>query len=284
MVSSMKLNIDLSGSLQNPTISPDGQWLLVTVWHGGYNDGEADLYAVNLSDLTKIVHVTRELSGCVNVSQPGLGSCWHKNGRVIFSSTKPGNDWPCTIKPDGTDFTVLPGYHASLAGYEPTFAPNGVDFAFQRHKAGQEKDGTIVAMVGSTPVTLAEPDSRQPAWAPNNNCVVYQRRDGKKWNLWLVDFDSKTRRVGSRLQLTDGDEFTDATWHPNGDRVLCSSDGGLYEVSPRADPRLIAETKRPIKYLGAPSWSPDGNRIVAEADKHDDPEKGSGTWIELFTL
>jgi hypothetical protein len=44
----MKLDINLFGSLQNPTISPD-QWLLVNVWHGGYNEGEADLYAVNLS-------------------------------------------------------------------------------------------------------------------------------------------------------------------------------------------------------------------------------------------
>jgi hypothetical protein len=43
------LNINLTGSLQNPAFSPDGSKILFTRWRNGYNEGPADLYIYDIA-------------------------------------------------------------------------------------------------------------------------------------------------------------------------------------------------------------------------------------------
>jgi len=41
-----KINISLSGSLQNPAFSPDGNYLVFTRFRNGYNEEPADIFVV----------------------------------------------------------------------------------------------------------------------------------------------------------------------------------------------------------------------------------------------
>lgn len=273
------------GSWQNPTYSPDvdGEWLLITIWHRDYNRGTASLHAINLKDTNKVVDVTHALDGKVNVSQPGCGSCWHPHGLVIFSSTVTGNDWPHTIKPDGSGLVKLPGDSEKYAGYEPTLAPNGRDFAFERHVAGEEGNGQIVAVInGETKeLTSSDDDCRQPAWSPDGNHLAYQQFMGDD----RVDAVVRDLTSGKDIRLTDQGEWTDITWHPDSKRVLVSADGGLWHITLASQKtELIVPCPHGIKYLGAPSWNMRGTRIAAEACDHDPDIAGSKSWIEMFDL
>ncbi len=50
---------------------------------------------------------------------------------------------------------------------------------------------------GATPLTPSSEEARNPRYAPEGHSIVYQRFDGRQWDLWLLDLDD-----GSQKQLT----------------------------------------------------------------------------------
>src|SRR4030042_1992679 len=133
-----KLNIPVSGSLQNPAFSPDGVAIVFTRFRNGYNREPADIFIYYL-EISKID--TLVMDGSANVNLPG--SCWNsQNGSIIFSSSRDPHDEIYLINDNGrpgdeTKITERSDYMA----YEPTFSPDGQWIVFESHPVDVEKKG-----------------------------------------------------------------------------------------------------------------------------------------------
>ncbi|MEW5938174.1 MAG: hypothetical protein AB1750_00815 [Chloroflexota bacterium] len=271
--------VAVSGSLQNPAWSPDGETLLFTRFRGGYNRGPADLLLLDLaSGETK----TLVSDGSENINLPG--SSWNPvTGQIVFASTREPHDEIYVIDAEGK-----PGSErrvtnrAGWVAYEPSLSPDGKWVVFESHLLDVEENGVIekCKLDGTSCMALTDPngDARQPNWSPAGDRIVYQSFAYGQWDLWVMNADGT-----NPLRVTSGaGNKTDASFSPDGKWIVFSfeeADGNaanLYVVSTRGGPPIRVTNFD--GYDGAPSWSPDGKTIVFESSPGD-PDDSNGTTL-----
>ncbi len=277
-----RLDIGVEGSLQNPAWSPDGAAILFTRFRNGYNREPADLMIYNLGS-GAVRTLASDNSGNVNLP----GAAWNAaTAKVVFSSSREPHDEVYIIAANGR-----PGDEARItnrphrAAYEPSFSPDGRWLVFESHPLGVEGRGVITKFRadgtgGYRALTAAGDDCRQPNWAPAGGLICYQKLAGGRWDIWVMDADGAGRR-----QVTAGaGDKTDASFAPDGGRLVYSSDEGgltfanLFEIATAAGtPTRITSYDG---YDGAPSWSPDGARVVFESCAAEpDGSPGTTLWV-----
>lgn len=254
------------GSWQNPAWSPTGELLSVTRF-ARYNEGAEKVASVRLSD----GYLTWVADG---VSQPG--ACWHRTMGIIFSRDS-------DIDAEGDAIYVAAGPVRKLLGLrglsliEPSWSPDGTQFAVEVHMKDSEKLGRIALVTVATGaleyITKLGLDCRQPNWDPRTNRIAYQRANTRRgWDVMIQSPQIET----SAEKICSG---TDATWMTGG--VLYSGEDGLYCAS------LARAMSIPVgprgAYKGAPSVSPDGRWVACEASDRE-PDNGPGTRIEIWPV
>lgn len=287
-----KVNINLTGSFQNPVWSPDGTKLLFTRFRNGYNEGAADLYIIDLATLTLTPLVT---DGSENVNLPG--SVWNSTiDRIVFSSSigdpdpDLDHDEIYYIDDDGSDLTKLTE-RVNLQAYEPSFSPDGGFVVFESHVVDVEVDGKIIKKdlsqtitTGFTELTTTG-DCRQPNWSPDGNYILFQKVVGNKWDIWIMD-NNGSDPSKTRVTTTDGDN-TDASFSSDGQRIVYSADGDLECANIYVIPITGGAPKRLTffngGYDGAPSWSPVEDKVAFESYPGD-PDGSSGTTIWIIDI
>jgi TolB protein len=280
----IKLNISLSGSLQNPAFSPDGNSIVFTRFINGYNKEPAELYKFNLSteELTLLVS-----DGSANVNLPG--SAW--NGvinQIVFSSSREPHDEIYLINENGTsgDEVQITNRQDNV-GYEPTLSPDGAWIVFESHKLDVESNGIITKYKvdkSSNYIYLTDTndDCRQPNWSPNGDKILYQKYENKQWDIWIMNIDGT-----DKTKITSGSgSKTDASFSDDGQFIIYSSNieqefSNIYEI-----PITGGTTDRLTDYAGydgAPSMSPDGTKLIFETF-NGDPDNSAGTNLILLNL
>jgi TolB protein len=265
-------------SAQNPAFSPDGQTILFTLFHQGYNDGPAGLYVLPWAGGDPTALLNEEGQDSVNLP----GSCWNNTTySITFSSDREDTDEVWTMADDGSDlFRVT----RTTDGYsiEPSFSPDGQWIVFETNTGAQgtlwkaRADGTDL-----TQLTDGAHDDRQPNWSPAGDRILFQRRalDSDDWNLYTMATDGGDVQPVTTAPSSD----TDASWSPLGNWIVYSSDyGGL----PAPNIFIIpAEGGAPIRVThddahedSAPSWSPDGKWLAFESHTIQDRETPASLW------
>lgn len=276
-----KLNITLTGSLQNPAWSPDGSRILFTRFRTGYNEEPGDLFIFTPADVSLETLVS---DGSGNVNLPG--SSWVKN-LIVFSSTREPHDEIYIIDDKGkTGDEVQVTNRSAKVAYEPSFSPDGQWVVFESHILDVEGNGVItkhrIDGTGSyQDLTNAGDDCRQPNWSPSGDTILYQKFSGGRWNIWIMSTDGSNKK-----QVTSGEgDKTDASFSPDGAWIVYSSNQGdldfanLY-IIPGSGGAPVRVTYFDHGYDGAPSWSPDGKTIAFESCADDpDGSGGTGLWI-----
>lgn len=282
----MRFLLPLKGSIQNPTYSPDGKRFLFTRYRNGYSVGAADLYICSIMEREKLVLLTAgELQGQENCNAPGYQSTWHKSGWIVFSSDLGGQRWPCKIREDGTGFEwLLPGdQDANVIGINPTLAPNGIDFAYERRDLSNDTSEVVIMhkrAAGRRPM-------RRPSWSPDGKWISWEELNDNG-RCQIVVLELSTQQMTPVTPIASS--FHSATWAPLSDKLLCVGEGGLYEVSLLGRPVLLyskaQDDRRIVSFMGSPSWCPDGTakrrRILCEGSDRDSPDGGPGSWLEIF--
>lgn len=280
-----KLKISLEGSLQNAAWSPCGDAIVFTRFKGGYNRGPADLVLYNLkSKVTK----TLVSDNSDNINLPG--AAWNAlRQQIVFSSSREPHDEIFVISEAGKsgDEKKITGRKNRVA-YEPSFSPDGNWVVFESHLLDVEENGIItkykIDQTGPYHIlTGTNEDCRQPNGSPDGRHIVYQRLDNGQWDLWVMDTCGKNKR-----QITRGaGDKTDASFSPDSQWIAYSADGptlkfaNLY-IIPVSDGDPVQVTHFD-GYDGAPSWSPDGRKIVFESSPGD-PDDSYGTLIWLIDV
>ena len=260
-----ELAIPADGSLQNAAWSPDGTQIMFTRFRSGYNESPADILIFDLQ--TKALRTLVE-DGHTNVSAPG--STWNaRTNRIVFSSTRSGHDEIFSIASQGRSEAQQLTSDDKYMSYEASMSPDGQSVVYESHVVNEEGNGRLrlLRLGASEPkeLTDADEDCRQPNWSPTGNVIVYQKKHGDQWDLWIYDISTKEHR-----QLTQGDgDKTDATFSPDGRWVLYSADNSnlkhasLFATS--LDGTRTFQVTDGDVYDGAASWSPDGKTIVFES-------------------
>ena len=246
--------------------------------------GPADLFIFDLEQLSIRPLVS---DGSSNINLPG--SAWNSvTGEIVFSSTRDPHDEIFVIDENGN-----PGSETKItnrnrqAAYEPSFSSDGQWIVFESHKMDVEENGIITKFKKDRassyqPLTGVNEDCRQPNWSPTGERILFQKFENGQWDIWVMPADGTQRR-----QVTSGvGDKTDASFSPDGQWIVYSSDEGSFESAnifiipvQGGNPRRVT---RYSGYDGAPSWSPDGMKICFESYRGNDPDNSSGTTLWLI--
>lgn len=265
-------------SAQNPAFSPDSETVLFTVFRHGYNNGPAGMYFIPLFGGTRTKLFKAPDHDSVNLP----GTSWNAaTNRIVFSSDLEDTHEIWTINPDGTGlFRVTNHADLNLFFAEPSFSPDGQFIVFHVTPPDTPDDtqqGSIWLVradgTGLTQLTGGPGsgfDDRQPNWSPAGDRILFQRRipGGENWDLFTMNSDG----TGIQQVTTNLGSDTDASWSPDGQWIVYSTDHGGLDVPnifviPAAGGDPIRVTTTAVHEDAAPSWSPDGQWIVFESHR-----------------
>ncbi len=156
----------------------------------------------------------------------------------------------------------------------PTFSPDGLSIAYTSDRRGPFEIFIRGVAAGGADVQVTT-DGRQnfqPAWSPDGKTIAYHSRQAG--GLWLIP-----ARGGSPRQLTTFGSHP--AWSPDG-RTVAFQSAALVDLAANAvaamppstlwtvpveggEPVQVTQPGSPPGGHGAPSWSPDGRRIVFSA-------------------
>jgi len=170
-----------------------------------------------------------------------------------------GTIW--TIPAEGGTATPLTDPVADAQ--EPSWSPDGERIAFQSYLNGNyhiwsvRKDGS-----GLEQITDGIYDDREPDWSPDGHSIVFSSDRSGTYDIWRVML------ADGRVEQLTANQANDynAAWSPDGRSIAFVSqreNSGIYIRDLQTGREYPAATI-PMR-LAAPSWSPDGNRILFSA-------------------
>lgn len=273
-------------SAQNPAFSPDGNEVVFTIFHNGYNEGPAGLYRLNIytGEVAKIFDEPQQDA----VNSPG--SSWSKDGRIVFSSDRENSDDIWTVMANGKELKRATDHRGEHDYIEPSISPDGKWAVYESTILVEEQSrrGSVYKerIGGGERMNLTDgpyqgTDDRQPNWSPAGDRIVFQRREANsdEWQIYTIRDDGTGEK-----RITGYGEDTDPSWSSDGERIAYSSTyGGLDAPSIFVIPSGGGNPARITEQAGdadsAPSFSPDGRWIAFESMRADDEDACAAIWI-----
>jgi WD40 repeat protein len=163
---------------------------------------------------------------------------------------------------------------------QPAWSPDGRRLAFKTTQFGSNQLAVINADgTGETLLTRTFRFSEgQPAWSPDATKLLYRRTPEnplvQNGDIWVLDVEGSakdpTQPVTQAVLLRTGDERY-PSYSPDGTQIAFRGDLDLAEPSGdeelyvmNSDGTNVRQLTRNADFDSAPSWSPDGKRILFE--------------------
>jgi len=246
------------GGPTNAAFSPDGSKIAFTVFRVGAHtpfDDDGDIWVADADG----THARPLVTGANYQWLPH----WSPDGVwIAYTDDPPGGPWMASGPPvEGGPGLIGPGFLFGRPAQVRQFA----------HIRRIRADG-----IGSpVQITDVEADDRAATYSPDGTKLAFDStRDGTT-RVWVMDTDGSNPR-----RLTNGADDWGATWSPDGKSIAYYSWSGT--PGPGSSQLWImaadGSSRSQLTYftapVRAPSWSPDGSRIVFIAAEED----GQAIW------
>jgi Tol biopolymer transport system component len=215
------------------------------------------------------------LTGATAQAWPGL------NGYMTYGSNRTGSQFSddVYVSPLDVESPIRLTFRRADDG-QPAWSPDGRRLAFKTAQFGSNQLAVINADgTGETLLTRTFRFSEgQPAWSPDATKLLYRRTPEnplvQNADIWVLDVDASakdpTQPVTQPVLLRTGDERY-PSYSPEGTQIAFRGDLDLAEPSGdeelyvmNADGTNVRQLTSNADFDSAPSWSPDGRRIVFE--------------------
>jgi Tol biopolymer transport system component len=206
---------------------------------------------------------------------PGL------NGYMAYGSNRTGSQFSDDIyvSPLDVESPIRLTFRRADDG-QPAWSPDGTRLAFKTAQAGSNQLAVINADgTGETLLTRTFRFSEgQPAWSPDATKLLYRRTPEnplvQNGDTWVLDIEKSAEHPATPetqpVLLRTGDERY-PSYSPDGTQIAFRGDLDLAEPSGdeeiyvmNADGTDVRQLTSNADFDSAPSWSPDGKRILFE--------------------
>ena len=265
-------NLPRGTMLDSVTLSPDGQWLLLTVLQGkGKNDLRSQMQMVKSDG-----------SGGANILSDGKSldlspSFWPDGSQIVFSSNRAGRKlsvWQmsATGEPGVTQLTS-----GDTTDLWPTVDSDPKPRLFYEALVDSRSDPRLYeTRLGTTTRTdLTQLGGEQPRVSPKADAVVFtmsNEKTGKREIYKMSDHG------GGIVNLTNQPEFDcfDPVWSNDGSRIAFVSDRGADEDGRNNYDIWVIELAHPDKPIrvtsngswdDSPAWDPGGKYIYFRSNR-----------------
>ena len=207
------------------------------------------------------------ISAPVKTAAPALA----EQGVIVFQTSSGGSIY--SMNADGSNLQLI-----TTGGLDPALSPDQTQIAYARW---DEPRGLFVADIdGSNERWLVSGNFiKNPTWSPDGTQIAYNVQEGGResktithprfgeftlpgddyWRLQVIDV------TGENLEgIADNSHSWNPDWSAYG--ILYAAEDGIYVTDPDGSPYQIYESSNVVRN---PSWSPDGQTIVATMEFHD---------------
>ncbi len=169
------------------------------------------------------------------------------------------------------DLRVINIVEDGARNYHVRPSPDGTRLAFDSDRDGER--GVYVATAdGQNVQRVSGPGfAAVPSWSPDGTHLAYVRAeaDGRTWNLWLLDLQSRDAR---RLTAYRFGQPWGASWFPDGRRLAYTHEDQLKTLDLATGATRTYKTPHAGRLMRTPAVSPDGRHVAFQVYR-------DGAWL-----
>lgn len=244
------------GSL--PKVSPDGNKVAFSATIGN----NMDIYILDIP--------SGVISRVTDAAERDASPSWSPNGQqLVFESFRDGNLEIYVVNVDGSSPTRLTNDPSGDSN--PVWSPNSNEIVFSSNRFGNA-DLFLLSLNGAvaTLTTNPAPDNT-PSWSPDGRFLAFQSFSGEYSNICIIGRDGLNQTCITPF-LAD---YGMPVWSWDGNWLAANSlINGVYgiQVFNLRDGSIVQLSQPGIEPRGVPAWSPDGLRVVFQAQSGGDME------------